>query len=86
MRQRKAKRLGYHRAGVAHYWILDPINETLTVLQWTPKGYLVATVAERGDKLRAPPFEAVEVDVSEMDIARLHTIQTAKAPAKAATR
>ena len=60
------KRLGYHRAGVAYYWLVDPQNETLTVLQWTAPGYLVELVAGRGDKVRAPPFEAVEVEVSEL--------------------
>jgi Uma2 family endonuclease len=60
------KRLGYHRAGVAYYWLVDPQNETLTVLQWTEPGYLVELVAGRGDTLRAPPFEAVEVEVSEL--------------------
>ena len=43
-----AKRLGYHRAGVGYYWLLDPIHETFTVLQWTPQGYLVAQGAGRG--------------------------------------
>lgn len=60
------KRVGYHHAGVTHYWLVDPHNETLTVLSWTAQGYLVETVAGRGDKLRAPPFDAVEIDVSEL--------------------
>ena len=60
------KRVGYHRAEVAHYWLLDPHNETLTVLVWTPHGYLVELVAGRGEKVRAPPFEAAEIDVSEL--------------------
>ena len=60
------KRVGYHRAEVAHYWVLDSHNETLTVLVWTPQGYLVDLVAGRGDKVRAPPFEAAEIDVSEL--------------------
>jgi Uma2 family endonuclease len=59
------KRLGYHRAGVTHYWLLDPHNEVLTVLQWTSQGYLVVLVAGRGDKVHAPPFDDVELDVSE---------------------
>ena len=58
-----AKRLGYHRAGVEHYWLADPQNGTLTVLRWTADGYLIALVAGRGDKVRAPPFDAVEIDV-----------------------
>ncbi len=57
------KRLGYHRAGVQHYWLADPQNGTLTVLQRTAEGYLMALVAGRGDKVRAAPFDAVEIDV-----------------------
>ena len=60
------KRVAYHRAEVAYYWLLDPHNETLTVLRWTPEGYLVERVAGRGEKVRAPPFEAAEVEVSEL--------------------
>ncbi len=60
------KRLGYHRAAVAHYWRVDPINGTLTVLRWNAEGYLVALVAGRGAKARAEPFEAIEIDVSEL--------------------
>ncbi|AUX40912.1 hypothetical protein SOCE26_023140 [Sorangium cellulosum] len=56
------KRLGYHRAGVAHYWLADPHNGTLTVLRWTPEGYLIALVVGRGDKVHAAPFDAVEID------------------------
>jgi Uma2 family endonuclease len=60
------KRVGYHRAEVAHYWLLDAHNETLTVLVWTPQGYLVDLVAGRGDRVRAPPFEAAEIEVTEL--------------------
>jgi hypothetical protein len=38
----------------------------LTVLQWTSQGYLVVLVAGRGDKVRVTPFDAVELDVSEL--------------------
>jgi Uma2 family endonuclease len=58
------KRLGYHRAGVEHYWLLDPENGTLTVLRWTKDGYLLTLIASRGETVRAEPFEAVEIDVS----------------------
>jgi Uma2 family endonuclease len=60
------KRVGYHRAGVSHYWIVDPLHETLTVLRWTLEGYLVELAAGRGDKIRAAPFEAVEIDIAEL--------------------
>jgi Uma2 family endonuclease len=60
------KRVGYHQAGVGHYWIADPNNATLTVLEWTPAGYLVARVAGRKERVRAQPFEAVEIDVNDL--------------------
>lgn len=60
------KRIGYHRAGVGHYWLLDPQNGTLTVLRWTPDGYLVVLVAFKGEMVRAEPFEAVEIEVGEL--------------------
>ena len=31
---------GLHRAGVPHYWLLDPGRLTQTVLRWTQEGYL----------------------------------------------
>ncbi|MFO0762244.1 MAG: Uma2 family endonuclease [Byssovorax sp.] len=61
-----AKRVGYHRAHVEHYWLLDPLNGTLTVLRWTPEGYLVDRVAGRGDVVRAAPFDAVELDIADL--------------------
>ncbi|WP_437514444.1 Uma2 family endonuclease [Sorangium sp. So ce1099] len=60
------KRLGYHRAGVAHYWMADPHNGTLAVLRWTAEGYLIELVAGRGDRVRAAPFDAVEIEIDEL--------------------
>jgi len=54
------KRRVYHRHGVPHYWIVDPRDESLTVLRWTPDGYLEVLVAARGERVRAEPFVAVE--------------------------
>ncbi|KYF85168.1 hypothetical protein BE17_04160 [Sorangium cellulosum] len=56
----------YHRCKVPHCWILDPLHETLTVLRWTEGGYLLAATAGRGDRTRAEPFDAIELDVSEL--------------------
>jgi Uma2 family endonuclease len=56
----------YHRSQVAHYWIVDPTNKTLMVLRWTPDGYLVALTAGRTDRVRAEPFEAVELFVGAL--------------------
>lgn len=60
------KRRAYHRAGVPFYWLLDPDGGMLTVLQRQEEGYLVALVAEKGEAVRAPPFEAVELQMSAL--------------------
>lgn len=61
-----AKRSAYHRAGVLWYWLADPANRTLTALRRTEEGYLIALVAGVGERVRAEPFGAVEVDVSDL--------------------
>jgi len=54
----------YHQAGVPHYWILDQLDHTLTVHRHTPDGYLVALRADSQERVRAEPFEAIELQVS----------------------
>ena len=58
----KKKRI-YHRNQVGHYWLLDPLAETLTVLRWQPGGYLDVLTAERGETVRAEPFDAIEIPI-----------------------
>jgi Uma2 family endonuclease len=53
-----------HRAGVPHYWLLDPERLTLTVLRWTPDGYLEALSATAEETVRAEPFEAIELHLA----------------------
>ena len=57
------KKRVYHRHEVPHYWILDPEEATLTVHRFARDGYLDVLAAERGDRVRAEPFEAIELDV-----------------------
>lgn len=56
----------YQRAGVGHYWIVDPDEEMLFVYRHTPDGYLLALSATRGDEVRAEPFGEVEIEVAEL--------------------
>ncbi len=58
----KKKRV-YHRHQVPHYWILDPVEESLSVLRWTPEGYFEILAAERGETVQAEPFEALPLRV-----------------------
>lgn len=53
----------YHLAKVGHYWLLDPQALTLTVHRYHPDGYLQVLGAQRGERVRAEPFEAVELQV-----------------------
>ncbi len=36
---------------------------TLRVFRWTPEGYLVALTAQAGQRVRAEPFGAIELQV-----------------------
>lgn len=53
----------YHRHRVPHYWIIDPRDETLTIYRWGPDGYIEVLIAQRGERVRAEPFEAVDLQV-----------------------
>lgn len=58
---RKLRR--YHAAGVRHYWIVDPRTESLLVYRHQSDGYLAVLNAERGEIVRAEPFDAIELRV-----------------------
>jgi hypothetical protein len=42
---------------------VDPVEEVLTVYRWTPEGYLHVLGATRGERVRAEPFEVMEIEV-----------------------
>ena len=56
----KKKRV-YHEQRVQNYWIVDPKEETLAVYRWSPEGYIEVLITERGERVRAEPFEAIEL-------------------------
>ena len=58
----KKKRV-FHQHRVPHYWIIDPVEEVLTVHRWNPDGYLEVLVAERNERVRAEPFDGIELRV-----------------------
>ncbi len=53
----------HHRDHVEHYWLLDPEQGTLAVYRWHTDGYLEVLSAERGQVVRAEPFDAIELSV-----------------------
>lgn len=54
----------YARAGVAHAWVLDPLNRTLEVYRREGSRWMLASAFGGDDKVRAEPFEAVEIDLA----------------------
>ena len=50
-------------ARVAHYWLLDPDAKTLEVERLDGETYRVVLSASEDDKVRAEPFDAIELDL-----------------------
>jgi Uma2 family endonuclease len=53
-----------HAAQVPHYWVLDPEERILLVHRWSPDGYVVVQRAKAGERIRAEPFDAIEIEVA----------------------
>ena len=63
----RVKKLNYyHQFHVPHYWIVDPMEASLSVFRWTADGYLLALAATREARVRAEPFDAVELPVATL--------------------
>ncbi|WP_438042926.1 Uma2 family endonuclease [Sorangium sp. So ce128] len=56
----------YQRCKVPRYWIVDPETETLMVYRWTTEGYLLVLAAEREDRVRPEPFDAIVLKVGTL--------------------
>lgn len=55
-----------HAERVPHYWMVDPERELLIVLRWSDDGYQQVLTAEIGERVRAEPFEGVELSMNEL--------------------
>lgn len=60
------KREAYHRAGVAWYWLADPERRSLTVFHRADEGYVIVDVFSTGERAKAAPFAAVEVELDAL--------------------
>lgn len=56
----------YQRVGIPHYWIVDPMATTLTVMRWSEAGYITVLSAERGETVRAEPFADIDLVVGTL--------------------
>jgi len=53
----------YTRERVPHIWFVDPVAQTLELLRLDGETYRLALTATAGDKVRAEPFDAIELDL-----------------------
>jgi Uma2 family endonuclease len=53
----------YAREQVKHAWLVDPSLKTLEVYRLVNSGWLLVTAYEGDCKVRAEPFDAVELDI-----------------------
>ena len=60
------KKRAYHTHEVGHDWIIDPVEETLAVHRWHPDGYVEVLVADCTERVRAEPFDAIELDLANL--------------------
>jgi Uma2 family endonuclease len=54
----------YAAAGVNHAWLIHPRNRTLEVLRLHDGMWLVVAVHRENERVRAEPFDAIELDMS----------------------
>ncbi|MDQ2642813.1 MAG: Uma2 family endonuclease [Myxococcota bacterium] len=66
LRDQGDKRALYQQAGVPWYWLVDPLNRTLSVLRLVREGYVVELVLGEHGAARVPPFDSVEIDLSSI--------------------
>ncbi|MBL8741781.1 MAG: Uma2 family endonuclease [Myxococcales bacterium] len=60
------KRAVYAMQGVAHLWFVDPEARTLEVLSLDGASYRVSAVFSADAKVRADPFDAIELDLAAL--------------------
>ncbi len=53
----------YAREQVKHLWLVDPIAQTLEVYRLKADGWLLLATHTRNSKVRAEPFEAIELEL-----------------------
>jgi Uma2 family endonuclease len=69
-RDRVHKRNLYARAGVPHYWLIDPGARVLEALTLRDGAWLEAGVYDDASVARIAPFEAIELEVGRLFLPR----------------
>jgi Uma2 family endonuclease len=54
----------YARNGVGHIWLIDPLEQSLEVMNLLREHWMLAGLASDDERVRAEPFEALEVELA----------------------
>jgi Uma2 family endonuclease len=65
-RDRVTKMALYASEGIPHYWIIDPETQTLEVHRLDGATYRLVLLTQGDKKVRAEPFDAIELDVATL--------------------
>lgn len=61
---RASKLAIYTRAGVPHAWLVNPVQRTVEVLRLASGKWLTLAVHHHEQRVRAEPFDAIELDLA----------------------
>ena len=56
----------YAKAGVAHFWLLDPEERTLEILKLDGVNYMVLAALEPGSRFEHPDFANLVLDIDQL--------------------
>jgi len=56
----------YAREGVAHAWLVNPLERTLEVLRLRDGAWTIVAVHCDSDTVRIEPFEAIELELGRL--------------------
>jgi len=56
----------YAREHVGHAWLIDPLLQTLEVLRPAGRGWALLAKHEGGERVRAEPFQTVELELTRV--------------------
>jgi len=65
-RDTRVKRAEYAEIHIPEYWIVNPLNETITVLRLEGEAYVEFGIFHRGDAARSALLTDFITDVSEV--------------------
>jgi Uma2 family endonuclease len=69
---RKLKLRVYARERVSHVWLIEPQLKTLEVLRLEQGRWVVVDTFSGVDRIRAEPFEAIELDLAPLWLPEVH--------------